>query len=264
MKNKMLALLVAVTMLLGSAMVAKTAVSDLAGLAVAQSSTVWANVRDAAAGDNLTGGILASGLMFYDGTNFDRARGDTTFGLDVDVTRLAGITSASDNSTNPSSKLPVLPCVANSSTPTWTNGNVVPCTVDTSGRSTVNQGATSGSGVSVWNSTQTQGFTLFNSQTTGAANTAVTATIAAAASVRAQLYEINAYCSAGTATLTVTDGGTTIWATNGAEVPSTAATRFVKQWPTALTGATNSAMVVTLGTCGVGNTGTLAVQASRW
>lgn len=66
------------------------AISELSGLAVAQSATKWNNVRDASVGDNLTDGIFASGLMLFDGTNFDRARGTVANGLAVDVTRIQG------------------------------------------------------------------------------------------------------------------------------------------------------------------------------
>lgn len=86
----------------GGTLATYSAVNTISGLAVAQSSTVWNNVKDAAAGDNLTGGVLASQLYFYDGTNFDRARGDTTNGLDVDVTRMPGSSQTpSDAFANP-------------------------------------------------------------------------------------------------------------------------------------------------------------------
>lgn len=84
------ATLAGIVIMLSATMMAYPAISSLAGLAVAQSATQWNNVRDAAVGDNLTDGIFASGLMIFDGTNFDRARGDTTNGLDVDVTRMPG------------------------------------------------------------------------------------------------------------------------------------------------------------------------------
>lgn len=63
------------------------AISQVVGLAVSNAGK-WKDLQDAATGDNLTVGILAAGLMLFDGTNFDRARGDATNGLDVDVTRL--------------------------------------------------------------------------------------------------------------------------------------------------------------------------------
>jgi hypothetical protein len=129
-----------------------------------------------------------------------------------------------------------------------------------SGTVTVNQG-TPAAGTSAWPIAPVQGATLFNSQTTGAADTAVTVTIAAAASTRAHVYNVHGFCSAGTSTLAVTDGGTTIWGTTAGEIGTT---RFEKRWEPGLTGATNSAAVITLATCGVGNTGTLHVQADRF
>ncbi len=107
-----------------------------------------------------------------------------------------------------------------------------------------------------------QGPTLFNSQTTGAANTAVVVTIAAVAVQRAHVYRIEASCSAGTSSLTITDLGVTVWSTLAAEVTTT---RFRQAFtPAALTGGTNAAVVVTLATCGVGNLGTLIVHADRY
>lgn len=52
--------------------------------------------------------------------------------------------SSSDNSANSSAKLPVLGAVANTVNPTWTNGNQVPLSVDTSGNLRVS--ATGGGG----------------------------------------------------------------------------------------------------------------------
>lgn len=92
----------AIVLVIGSVMVVHPAVSELAGLAVAQTSTLWNNVRDAAAGDNLSNGIFATGLYLFNGSAFDRARGDTTNGLDVDVTRMPGGSfTPADGVTNP-------------------------------------------------------------------------------------------------------------------------------------------------------------------
>lgn len=106
-----------------------------------------------------------------------------------------------------------------------------------------------------------QGNILFNSQTTGAANTAVTATLTGVQGTRAHVYSLNAWCSAGTAQITITDGATTIFTTLAAEVTTT---RLRIEWPTGLTGTTATTMTVTLSTCGVGNTGTLSVQGDRF
>ncbi len=106
-----------------------------------------------------------------------------------------------------------------------------------------------------------QGATLFNSETTGAADTAVTLTIAAAANTRAHVYTVDARCSATTSSVTITDGGFTRFSTTSTEIGTT---RTRIQWPVGLTGLTNSAVVVTLATCGAANTGTLSVQADRY
>ncbi len=84
------AISIAVLLTLGITTFGKTAISDVAGLAVAQTTALWNNVRDAAVGDNITNGILATSVYMFNGTAFDRVRGDTTNGLDVDVTRMPG------------------------------------------------------------------------------------------------------------------------------------------------------------------------------
>lgn len=101
---------------------------------------------------------------------------------------------------------------------------------------------------------------LFNNLTTGAANTAVTKTFTQATDVSWRLNSVAAYCSAGTAQLTVTDGGTTIWQTPAGAVTTTM-TSFTWTTPLQLVAA---APAVTLGTCGAGNTGTLILQASKY
>ena len=53
----------------------RSQIQQVAGLAVAQSSIQWNNVKDAAVGDNITNGLLASGGYVFDGTNWDRVRG---------------------------------------------------------------------------------------------------------------------------------------------------------------------------------------------
>lgn len=63
-------------------------VQSVVGTSVEQSRNVWNHQKDAAAGDNLTTGVSASGVYGYDGAGFDRIRGDATYGLDVDVTRM--------------------------------------------------------------------------------------------------------------------------------------------------------------------------------
>lgn len=120
-----------------------------------------------------------------------------------------------------------------------------------------------GGGLSSCANSPTQGSIRFNSQTTGAATTAVVVTIAAMAGVRTHIYSVEGRCNtaANTSNITITDGGTTIWSTTAAEV--LAATNFVRNWSPGLTATTNSAVVITLAACAAG-TGTLIVQADRY
>jgi len=68
----------------------RSQIQQIAGLAVAQSTIQWNNVKDGAVGDNLTQGILVSGGYFFDGVNWDRplksTHGDnltTSYGLNT-------------------------------------------------------------------------------------------------------------------------------------------------------------------------------------
>ena len=122
---------------------------------------------------------------------------------------------------------------------------------------------TCGTGLTSCGGTPVQSKSLFNTQTTGAATTAVTVTLAAITAGRSYIFAVEGRCNTAAATsgLTITDGGTTIWSTVGTEV--IAATNFVRNWSPALTSATNSAVVITLAACTAG-TGTLIVQANQW
>lgn len=123
------------------------------------------------------------------------------------------------------------------------------------------EGIVCGHGLAPCANSPIEGFRLQNSQTTAAADTAVVVTLAAITGVRHHVYSVEARCSAGTSGLTITDGGTTRWSTAAAEV---GVVNFVRNWSPGLTGSTNSAVVITLATCGVGNTGILIVQSDRY
>lgn len=110
-----------------------------------------------------------------------------------------------------------------------------------------------------WSGAPVQGSgTLTNSQTVSAADTAVSVTLAATANSRSHIYKVTGRCSAGTSTMSITHGGTTVWSTAATEV---GVVNFREEWATGLTGPVNSAAVMTLATCGAGNTGTLMVQS---
>lgn len=102
-----------------SVVVFTQSISKIAGLAVAQSATRWNNVRDGAAGDALAFGVLASGLYAYNGVTFDRVRGTTANGLDVDVTRIQGGTTPADNFANPTDILNTFALIGGFDGSTW-------------------------------------------------------------------------------------------------------------------------------------------------
>lgn len=251
------AIVLACLLVMGLTVAGRTAITDLAGLAVAQTSTTWKNVRDYLVMDNMTDGVMSSGMVFYDaaGVNADRLRGTVANGILVDPTRLPN--TAADNSANSTAKLPVLPCRANAAAQTWTEGNQVPCSTDLSGQLRVVTSSTGGT-------SPVQGTTLLNTRQTSAANTLNTITLTGAAGQRVHLYEVSrADCTAGTSSLQVLDGATLIYDTNAATVPTVPNT-FVKQWPTGLTGTTGNNMIVYVFACGVGNASTVVVQADRF
>jgi len=146
--------------------------------------------------------------------------------------------------------------------------------VDTTGRVTANQGAGAGYagawGAHITDGTTSrlitpytigvspiEGDTLRDARSVSAANAAVTITLTGAANKRAHLYSIAAYCSAGSASVTVLDAAANVWDTPAGTVGTAL---WTATWTVGKTGTTANNMSVTLGTCGVGNVGTLSVQ----
>lgn len=235
-KNIIGAVVVSLIVVTGMTVVGRTAISDLAGLAVAQTPTLWKNVKDAAVGDALTEGILASGLELYNGVSFDRARGTIANGLAVDVTRLpGGAQTPADGFANPTTFQGGWSLIGLFNGTTWDRwrGQTVPV----------------------------QGITLFNSQSSAAANTAVVVTIAATALQSAHLYKVTGVClTSGTSTFTVQDGASTIYSMSIPTNPMSA----TETWTPGLTGTVNTNMVLTLNACGAGNVGVVSIQADRF
>ncbi len=110
--------------------------------------------------------------------------------------------------------------------------------------------------------TPEQAGTLLNSTTTGATNTAVTKTIASVTNQRIHLYGLSAFCSAGSSTVTVSEGGTLVWTSTTGGVGTTM--NGAAWTPVPHTTAPGNNLVVTLATCGGGNTGTLNIEADQW
>jgi hypothetical protein len=104
----------------------------------------------------------------------------------------------------------------------------------------------------------TQSTNSKNQEVTSGSAAAVSVTLTPSTQTRAKLYSVAARCSAGTAQLTVSDGGTQRWSSDTTFIGTT--TKSLA-WIPPLTGGVGSAVVVTLGTCGGGNTGVLDVQA---
>ena len=100
-----------------------------------------------------------------------------------------------------------------------------------------------------------------NQEVTAVAGTA-SVTISAVSGKRAHLSGLTARCSAGTASVNVTDGGVTIWSSDAAFIGTTS--KSVAWTPKPLASGVNSALVVNLTTCGGGNTGTLDVEVEQY
>lgn len=102
---------------------------------------------------------------------------------------------------------------------------------------------------------------MINKNQTSAANTTNVITIAAVSGLRISLFRLDVYSSAGTASVTIQDGSTTIY---------TLPTSFVTTTPTAITWTKpletvpGNSMTITLGAAGVGNTTTLNVEADQF
>ena len=94
-------LIAGIIIIVGATKVVYPAISEMVGLSVAQSTTQWNSVADAAKGDSLASGILAQSPYLWNGLSFDRVRGDTTNGMDVDVTRISGSITPADAYSNP-------------------------------------------------------------------------------------------------------------------------------------------------------------------
>lgn len=65
----------------------RSAITQISGLAVAQSSIQWNNVKDAAVGDAQTNGLMANGMYVYDPTGavWNRMRGTAAGVINVSV-----------------------------------------------------------------------------------------------------------------------------------------------------------------------------------
>jgi hypothetical protein len=215
-----------------------------------QGSSRWNRQREVSTTDALSTGLAAAGMHGFNGTTWDRLRvagtdSQPNTGVLVTGQFLWNQTGSAWNRQREVSSTDgvgtgfpgVMPYQFNGTT--WDR--------DRGGRTPVQGGSPTG--------------TVLNSQTTGAANTAVTITLTGTAGERVHVYKLTGRCSAGTSSLTVQDGATTIWSTPAGAVGTS---NFTESWNPGLTMTTAANGVVTLAACGVGNTGTLTVQADRF
>lgn len=96
--------------------------------------------------------------------------------------------------------------------------------------------------------------------TVSSANAAATITIAAVTGAICKLARIDAFTSAGTSTLTVADGATTMWRSPSGEIGTT---RTTVTWTKPLEGSPGAAMTISGTAAGAGNTVTLSVEAEQ-
>ena len=113
--------LLALIFVTGSSIVVKSAIQQISGLAVAQTSTKWNSLKDAAVGDALTSGVAAMGMYMYDSSllQMDRVRGDTTNGLYTQVKSFAGGVTPIDNYTTPTDAIDTHSLLAYYDGSTW-------------------------------------------------------------------------------------------------------------------------------------------------
>ncbi len=62
-----------------------TSVQEISGLAIAGPNSQWINLNDVSVGTPIASGAAGVGPYWYNGTNYDAAKGDTTNGLWVNV-----------------------------------------------------------------------------------------------------------------------------------------------------------------------------------
>ena len=244
MKQKLLyglsALTVSMVLLFSLTAIGRSAITELSGIAVAQTGSLWKNVRDYLVGDNMPDGVMASGMVFYDasGNNGDRLRGSIANGILVDVTRQPGSSQTpADAFANPTTFQGV-----------WSLGGIFNGTTWDRWRGQV---------------APSQGVTVLNSETVSAADTANVVTLTGVANTRIHIYRVKANCAAGTSVMSITDHAVTKFSTNAGSIPQVPRS-FDEVWPVGLTISTGSNAVVTVATCGAGNVSAIQLEADQF
>lgn len=105
---------------LGIAMIAyPAAVTQVAGLAVAQSSTQWNQLKDMAIGDSQTNGAGLFTPCLFNGATCDRARGTIAGGQEMAIKSIATGTAPADAFANPTNSLTTFSLSAGFNGTTW-------------------------------------------------------------------------------------------------------------------------------------------------
>jgi len=92
------------------------------------------------------------------------------------------------------------------------------------------------------------------------ANAAATVTVTGAAGQICRLYRLDAFTSAGTSTVTVSDGATVIWRSASGEATTS---RLAVTWTRPLEGQPGNTMTVTGSAAGASNTVTVNAQIEQ-
>lgn len=110
----------------------------------------------------------------------------------------------------------------------------------------------------------TQRGRTWNQLKTSTANAPVSITITPTPAEMARLYAISAFCTGGTASVSVTNGGSFSngWVSSAALIATTSV--GVAWTPAPFTGRLGAALVVTVSACGGTDTATLTVQADTY
>jgi hypothetical protein len=177
--------------MLGGVMIGYPAISQLVGLAVAQSSTAWNNVIDAARGDSQGSGILGMSPYLFNGASFDRVRGT---GGSMNVTPTGAITPA-DAFANPTTAITMWSLNGLYNGTTW--DRIRSATAD----------ALASTGVQAVNSTLFNGTTFDRADGVSATNNTETTTAGVARTAPAGTWQINNTANAGTPTVSKASGG---------------------------------------------------------
>jgi len=145
--------LIAIVFALGLAMIAYPAsITQLAGLAVAQTSTQWNSLKDMAVGDAQGSGVGLWSPCLWNGVTCDRARGTIANGALTDVSRISGAITPADAFVNPTTANTMWSLNGAFNGTTWDRQDSVSNTNNTA---TTSQGTTYSTQLSTWSQTNT-------------------------------------------------------------------------------------------------------------